>query len=65
VTSKVCPFTQKPCHEGCALYVRIVKPRTIAGYVDPESVLAYEGCGLVQQIPWRVVKRKVAEAVPA
>lgn len=46
--------------EACAVYVKIHKPRALTdghiNFCDPEAYLKYEGCGLVQQIPWTLVK---------
>ncbi len=44
--------------KDCAIYVRVLKPRVMScfgrDYVDPEHYLAYEGCGLVNAIPWEL-----------
>lgn len=59
---KICPLNREhTCTERCALFIRMWKPREIAPSVyDPESILEYEGCGLVNQVPWKIVKRKEA-----
>lgn len=55
-----CPFTRKPCMgEECACWIQICKPVKIAeGVYDPLRKLVYEGCGLVNTVPWRLEKRE-------
>lgn len=65
-TEKTCPLLRlqqdvvqmepKCLGEKCALFVRIWKHRVLeAGqdkYPDSEKYHVYEGCGLIQHIPW-------------
>lgn len=65
-TGKLCPMAiGRPntesalCREAkCALFVKVVKPAYIAkGIIDPECFYCYEGCGLVQVVPWKLENR--------
>lgn len=72
-TKKTCPLLSadarravgwtKCLGDKCALFIKITKPRmfdTGAGsYPDPETYLAYRGCGLIRAIPWSVEKREL------
>jgi len=60
---KYCPFIYNPnscenreCSQNCALYIKVVKrdpnPMNFGG------ILEYEGCGLVQHIPWKPRKTR-------
>jgi len=42
--------------EDCALWVKLVKTSTLG-----LGKLVYEGCGLVNTIPWKYVRREEAE----
>ena len=63
--NKICPLTGRAClGEHCALYVRVIKPKIIKQglneFVDPTGVYVFEGCGLIQQVPWRLQKIPIA-----
>ncbi len=77
-TKKQCPLASiHPAQENsdclgesCACYVKIYKPKPIAvfgrEFADPEHYLKFEGCGLLNTIPWQHVEypkeQKNAEA---
>jgi len=55
---KTCPLNGKIClGPGCALWVELQKntPNPFYRYV-------FQGCGLVQHVPWTPEKRKEGEA---
>ncbi|RLG90022.1 MAG: hypothetical protein DRO36_06800 [Candidatus Hecatellales archaeon] len=59
--NKICPLTGENClGKHCALYVRIIKPKILENgvikTVDPISIYVFEGCGLIQQVPWKIQK---------
>lgn len=48
ITRKLCPFSREPClHQKCALWIKTYKEP-----VNPLYTLRFEGCGLIQNIPW-------------
>lgn len=53
---------QKCNRDGCQLWVDVRQNRVMVGdkirFADPENEYAYTGCGLVQVIPWRLVKKE-------
>lgn len=53
----LCPFDKEPCKGTmCQLWVTATRPpRRVTG----EWV--YEGCGLVNVVPWKFVKKEEAE----
>lgn len=69
---KICPFLEASevaeprCRrEGCQLWVDAVKVRelvvgttSVIRMADPDYEYAYSGCGLVQVIPWQLVKKE-------
>jgi len=70
IKNKICPLSGQPCmREYCALYVRLQKPRIIEYEIngvkrrvaDPTTVLIFEGCGLLNQIPWKLEKIQIAQ----
>ena len=53
--------------KNCAVYVELRTPRIIdvrgwGSFRDEEEFFVYEGCGLVVQIPWRLVKAESKKA---
>jgi hypothetical protein len=46
--------------EMCAVFLKIHKPNVLTygnvSYCEPEEYLRFEGCGLVQHVPWERVK---------
>jgi hypothetical protein len=69
---KLCPFLKDDVHfalecleNQCACYVRMEKPSFLtANVVNPEAYYKYEGCGLVNAIPWELVERKPEAKTP-
>jgi len=64
-TPKICPLLSAlykhmhPClREKCAMYVKIYKAKHVGSFTDPMAHLEYEGCGLLREIPWRVVQNR-------
>lgn len=50
--------TAMPCiGEKCALWISIAKDM-----INPHYRHEYDGCGLVNTVPWKIVKVKEAEA---
>lgn len=68
VTKKRCPIAaafpnqqNSDClGEACVVYVKICKPKPIAvfgrEFADPEHYLKFEGCGLLNTVPWERVE---------
>jgi len=70
IKNKICPLSGQPCmREYCALYVRLQKPRILRydlngierKTIDPTGVYVFEGCGLLNQIPWRLQKIPIVQ----
>ena len=61
---KLCPFaatdpdvSAECLGEACACHVTMTKPAFLtANIVNPETIYKYEGCGLVNIIPWQLVE---------
>jgi len=57
--------------DSCALFVRLWKPKVWEGagdkYTDQEVYQVYEGCGLIQQVPWaqQEYKKKTTSEIQA
>jgi hypothetical protein len=63
---KVCPLARglpdsesSLCiREKCACHVSLVKPVDLTkDIIDPEDCYRDEGCGLIQAVPWKLLKR--------
>ena len=66
---KICPFPSNTpdsipycIGEACALYVKLVTPIILTdgktSYQEPDKYRVFEGCGLIQQVPWETRQRK-------
>jgi hypothetical protein len=63
IEQKICPFSSqaelKTClAEKCALFVRVWNPVMLTDAIpDPENIMVFEGCGLVNTPSWEIMRK--------